>query len=123
MQQNNARTLAESRSELRDEWTDTPETEHEGPKLTFLTPANRTVVYIQSGDLTTQDTEVIVNPANQYLRHGGGAAKAIADAAGQSVVDECNAYIKHYSALPTPYVMHTTSGNVPPSIRYVIHAC
>jgi len=120
-QQNNVPTLAESQSELRDEQTDTVETEC--PELTFLTPANRIVVHIQTRDLTTQDTEVIVNPANQYLRHGGGAAKAIADAAGQSLVDECNAYIEHYTALPNPYVTHTTSGNLPPPIRHVIHAC
>jgi len=34
------------------------------------------------GDLCKEEVGAIVNAANEFLRHGGGVARAIADAAG-----------------------------------------
>ena len=79
-------------------------------------------VRILVGDLTKQKTEVIVNPANCFLHHFGGAAKAIADAAGPTLTRECESYIKMHRKLRTSEVMDTTSGRLRSPIRYVIHA-
>nr|ATP66777.1 ORF1ab polyprotein [Rodent coronavirus] len=38
--------------------------------------------------------DVVVNPANGYMRHGGGVAKAIADAAGAEFVNETSQLVK-----------------------------
>ena len=45
------------------------------------------------GDIITHPTEAIVNPANEYLKHSGGVAEVIANAAGQGLVDECAAIL------------------------------
>jgi len=74
------------------------------------------------GDLTAEDTVVIVNPANRYLWHGAGAAKAIATAAGPTLIVECNEFIKAYKMLPIAQVTHTSARNLPKPIKYVIHA-
>lgn len=39
------------------------------------------MISLHQGDILTANTEVIVNPANSFLRHGGGLARIIADAA------------------------------------------
>jgi len=91
--------------------------------LKFHTPTSQIAVQVQTGDLTAEDTELIVNPANRHLMHGGGAAKAIAIAAGSSLVAECSEYIKYYQELPTPCLTHTTLGNLPRPLKFVIHAC
>ena len=51
-------------------------------KLQFTSPGGAIEVSIYQGDLTKQKVEAIVNPANDQLKHFGGAAKAIAEAAG-----------------------------------------
>jgi len=95
-----------------------------GPEsLTFKTAESQLKVEVLKGDLTRQRSEVIVNPANRYLVHAGGAARAIQDAAGHSLISECREYIRKHRELPTSEVMHTTSGNLPRPINYVIHAC
>ena len=38
---------------------------------------------MRKNDLTEERTDAIVNPANEELGHGGGAAKAIADKGGK----------------------------------------
>jgi len=73
------------------------------------------------GNLVRQETEAIVNPANRCLSHGSGAARAIADAAGQDLVDECREYIKQHGRLKVAKPMHTTAGNLPLPTFCVIH--
>jgi O-acetyl-ADP-ribose deacetylase (regulator of RNase III) len=67
-------------------------------------------------DITIQSVDAIVNAANSQLRHGGGVARAIADAAGPDLVRESEAH---------PFVGrgqagHTGPGRLP--CRFVIHA-
>jgi len=62
-----------------------------------------------------------VNPANVHLQHGAGASKAISDAAGAELEDGCRAYIKQHRWLKVAQAMHTTAGNLPLPIAYVIH--
>jgi len=56
-------------------------------------------VIIKQGDLVNKTREVIVNPTNSLLIHGGGAAKSISMAAGPSLVEECRHYLNRYGAL------------------------
>ena len=88
-------------------------------ELKFATPLTYLAIDVSTGDLTAEDTEVIVNPTNRYLRHG---AKAIATAAGPELTVECTEFIKAYEMLPTAHVTHTSARNLPRPIKYVIHA-
>lgn len=73
------------------------------------------------GDLTRQKVEAIVNPVNVMLKHSGGAAKCIADAAGLELEKECRAYIERHGPLKVSVPMHTTAGRLPAPLRHVIH--
>jgi len=92
-------------------------------RLKFKSAEGQLEVEVLNGDLTRQKSEAIVNPANKYLHHAGGAAKAIQNAAGYALINECKDYIRKHRELPTSEVMHTTSGKLPRPINYVIHAC
>jgi len=74
-----------------------------------------------AGNLVHQTTEAIVNPANVRLQHGSGAARAIADAAGPELDNECRDYIRQHGQLKVAKPMHTTGGNLPLPIVCVIH--
>ena len=49
----------------------------------FEVEFNRWNIIVRKNDLTKELTESIVNPANEYLQHEGGAARAIADIGGE----------------------------------------
>jgi len=51
------------------------------------------VQYI-TNSIVDEWSDAIVNPANSDLNHKGGAAKAIADAAGEEFFKDCNMYIE-----------------------------
>lgn len=91
-------------------------------EFVFQTPLSSIQVKIAKGDLTKQKTEAIVNPCNGRLEHFGGAAKAIAEAAGWDLLDDCKKYLQKNKFLQTSEVMHTRSGKLNPPIKHVIHA-
>lgn len=92
-------------------------------RFEFTTPRSSINVIIAKGDLTKQDTKAIVSPSNSQLKPYGGAAKAIAIAAGYQLMDECSRYIRIHGSLSTTKVMYTSAGRMFPPISYVIHAC
>ena len=68
------------------------------------------------GDITSQDTEAVVNAANSQLAPGGGVAGAIHRSAGPGLWEECKklggcetgeAKISLGHNLPNKYVIHT----------------
>ena len=79
-------------------------------------------VEVYQGDLVDESVDAIVNPANSHLRHGSGAARAIADAAGLQLQQECDDFIRQHQRLSVTEVMHTSAGKLKPKIKHVIHA-
>jgi O-acetyl-ADP-ribose deacetylase (regulator of RNase III) len=78
-------------------------------------PGGRKIELVK-GDITAQDTDAVVNAANNQLAPGGGVAGAIHRAAGPGLWEECSklggcptgeARISKGYNLPNRYVIHT----------------
>jgi len=76
---------------------------------------------IKCGDIIKEQSDVIVNPANSYLLKGKGISKAIYDAAGEVVVNECGKIREQDfpDGIPTGKAVFTSAGNLP--CKYIIH--
>ncbi|XP_028398974.1 uncharacterized protein LOC114522483 isoform X2 [Dendronephthya gigantea] len=77
---------------------------------------------VYKGDITKEDSDVIVNPANGELKHDGGEAGAIVKAGGRSIQDECDKLIRERrsKSLNAGMVVATKAGNLPCNL--IIHA-
>jgi len=51
-------------------------------------------ISVVKGDIATEDTDCIVNPANGILQHGGGISGRIVDKGGAVILEECTEIIK-----------------------------
>ncbi len=71
------------------------------------------------GDLLEEKTDVIVNAANSYLKHGGGIALKIKNKAGSKLVEEGDEIVKKFGPIKTGSAVITTAGNLP--FKGVIH--
>lgn len=81
----------------------------------------KTNIHILVGDITTVNTDAIVNPANFRLLGGGGVDGAIHRAGGQKILEECQ-YLrntKYPKGLPIGEAVITSAGNL--KAKYVIH--
>ncbi len=76
---------------------------------------NASILEIIEGDITQQDTEAIVNAANEQLRVGGGVDGAINRAGGPAIQAEA----RQIGYCPTGQAVITTGGNL--KAKYVIH--
>lgn len=102
----------------------------------FKVNENRLVRLIE-GDITDRKVDVIVNPANSYLVHGGGVAGAIARKGGKIIQEESrrigfvkvgNSVITSSGNLPCKYVIHTVGpqmgeGNEDEKLTNAINSC
>ncbi|MFD5322581.1 O-acetyl-ADP-ribose deacetylase [Streptomyces sp. NPDC127092] len=81
----------------------------------------RPQIVLVRGDITRQDTDVIVNAANSSLLGGGGVDGAIHRRGGPAVLDACRRLrAGHYGrGLPTGQAVATTAGNL--AARWVVH--
>jgi len=71
---------------------------------------------VTKGDITLEDVDAIVNPANSYGLMGGGVALAIKKAGGDAIEDGA----VDASPIPVGTAVLTTAGLL--KARYVIHA-
>ncbi len=75
------------------------------------------IIRLVRGDITKEETDVIVNAANTSLRGGGGVDGAIHRAGGSEILHEC---IKKYpEGCKTGEARITTAGRM--AAKYVIH--
>ncbi len=74
-----------------------------------------------TGNIVTQQAEVIVNAANSSLLGGGGVDGAIHAAGGPVILAECRKIraTTHHKGLPTGQAVATTAGDLP--ARWVVH--
>jgi O-acetyl-ADP-ribose deacetylase len=77
---------------------------------------HNTEIEIIKGDITLLDVEAIVNPANNYLIHGGGLAAAIVRRGGPIIQQES----KKIGFVPTGSAVITRGGHL--KAKHVIHA-
>ena len=73
-------------------------------------------ILLVRGDITERSVDAIVNPANSYLRHGGGVAAAIVKKGGKIIQEESD----KMGIIPVGNAVITGSGNLP--CKAVIHA-
>ncbi len=73
-----------------------------------------TVKFIK-GDITECEIDIIVNAANTELKHGGGVARAIAEKAGNVLIEES----KKAGYIPIGSFYVTNAGNL--KVKKVIH--
>ncbi|MCX8029341.1 MAG: O-acetyl-ADP-ribose deacetylase [Brevinematales bacterium] len=79
------------------------------------------LVVVKIGDITEEDTDVIVNAANSSLMGGGGVDGAIHRKGGPKILEECKKIrqTQYPDGLPTGEAVYTTAGNL--KAKYVIH--
>lgn len=80
---------------------------------------NKTRLILLQGDITTQDTDAIVNAANSGLMGGGGVDGAIHRAGGSKILEECKKIVARIGRLSAGQAVITTGGNL--KARHVIH--
>ncbi|MGA2000579.1 MAG: O-acetyl-ADP-ribose deacetylase [Terriglobales bacterium] len=80
---------------------------------------NDRTITLLTGDITLQDTDAIVNAANEQLAPGGGVCGAIHRAGGPAIWEECERIVQKRGPLPTGQAVATTAGKM--KARYVIH--
>ena len=65
------------------------------------------ILQIEVADITAQEVDAIVNPANGFLRHGGGVAGAIIRVGGRAIQHESDLYVRTYGPLEVSQVAVT----------------
>lgn len=80
-----------------------------------------TAIMLTAGDITEQDTDVVVNAANSSLLGGGGVDGAIHRRGGPDILAECERIraTTYPEGLPTGEAVATTAGRLP--ARWVVH--
>lgn len=77
------------------------------------------MIQISTGDITHANTDLIVNAANSQLIGGGGVDGAIHRAAGPSIYEEGQDYIRRFGRLSAGSAMYTSAGKLP--FKAIIH--
>ncbi|XP_030909303.1 protein mono-ADP-ribosyltransferase PARP14 isoform X1 [Melopsittacus undulatus] len=78
------------------------------------------VVAVYKGDLCTHPVDVVVNASNEDLKHNGGIAWALLEAAGPEIQQEYDELVKKSGSLQPGCVAITGAGKLP--CKNIIHA-
>ena len=77
-------------------------------------------VQIDTGDITREQVDAIVNAANSRLQHGGGVAGSIVRNGGNDIQRESSEWVNIHGPASYDHPAITGAGSLP--CRYVIHA-
>lgn len=79
-------------------------------------------ISVYEGDICKEKTDVIVNSANEQLKHSVGLPRAIVKAGGKSIQDESDEIMKKQGSrnLQPGVVVITNAGNLP--CKLIVHA-
>lgn len=79
-------------------------------------------ISLRYGDITSEDVDAIVNPANDLLMHGLGLAKSIVHKGGYEIISESRKLMieRCHKPLEVGEAVYTTAGDLP--CKFVIHA-
>ncbi|KAK2554344.1 Uncharacterized protein P5673_024040 [Acropora cervicornis] len=79
-------------------------------------------ISLRYGDITSEDVDAIVNPANDFLVHGLGLAKSIVRKGGYEIINESIKLMAERSNKPLEVgeAVYTGAGDLP--CKFVIHA-
>ncbi len=82
---------------------------------------NGTALELESGDITREATDAIVNAANSSLMGGGGVDGAIHRAGGEAIISACRKIrnAEYPDGLPAGKAVATTAGRL--LAKYVVH--
>jgi O-acetyl-ADP-ribose deacetylase (regulator of RNase III) len=83
------------------------------------TRVGKTTLEVVEGDITTQDTDAVVNAANSGLVGGGGVDGAIHRAGGPAILEACRRIRAEVGRLPAGRAVITTGGRL--KAKRVIH--
>lgn len=76
-------------------------------------------IFVTKGDITSIQTDAIVNAANSSLMGGGGVDGAIHRAGGPAILEDCRKIVARQGSCNTGEAVITTGGQLPAT--YVIH--
>nr|XP_035129922.1 protein mono-ADP-ribosyltransferase PARP14 isoform X5 [Callithrix jacchus] len=82
--------------------------------------ASGVVLIVQQGDLAQLPVDVVVNAANEDLKHYGGLAAALSKAAGPELQADCDQIVKREGKLLPGNAIISKAGKLP--YHHVIHA-
>ncbi|XP_036601137.1 protein mono-ADP-ribosyltransferase PARP14-like isoform X1 [Trichosurus vulpecula] len=92
-----------------------------GQKIYYkITLESGILLTVQKGDLTQFSADVVVNAANEDLKHSGGLAAALSKAAGPELQRDCDQIIRKQGKIPPGWAVVSTAGQLP--YKQVIHA-
>ena len=83
----------------------------------FGSDLNLSVVY---GDITNEESDAIVCPANNFLQFHGGVAACILESGGKCILEEAEEILAEKRIIPTGSVEVTGAGRL--NSEYIIHA-
>lgn len=94
--------------------------EEMGPPRCMIKLKDGIVITVHKGDLTRCQVDVVVNAANEELKHIGGLAEALLKAAGPQLQRECNDLVRKYGIVRPGCAVISSSWNLP--CKQLIHA-
>ncbi|XP_018417200.1 PREDICTED: poly [ADP-ribose] polymerase 14-like [Nanorana parkeri] len=118
MAKNTFRCLLRFQKEEEEETEEDETEEMEGPQCQVNLP-NGVVISVHKDDLCRLKVDVIVNAANEELKHIGGLAAALLRAAGPKLQEDSDHIVKTEGKLSTGESVATDSGRLP--CKQIIH--